>query len=148
MDWAHYLLWYRHVLDLSVQNGCELTDIAPAANGLLKATVRSARGEEIHHARKIVLATGQEGMGDWSIPEPLKTLPASRCVHCAIPIDFDALRGKRVSVIGAGASAFDNAAMALEAGASGVDVLCRRAAIQLLQPYRWLTFLGAAFFRA
>jgi len=81
-------------------------------------------------------------MGDWSIPEPLSRLSASRCVHCAASIDFAALRGKRVAVIGAGASAFDNAAMALEAGASAVHLLCRRAAIQLVQPYRWLTFRG------
>jgi FAD-dependent urate hydroxylase len=141
-DWADYLLWYRHVLALPVQNGCELTDIAPAANGLLKATVRTANGDAAHYARKIVLATGQEGTGDWNIPKPLNHLPASRCVHCAAPIDFDALRGKRVAVIGAGASAFDNAAMALEAGASAVHLFCRRAKIQLVQPYRWLTFRG------
>ena len=141
-DWADYLLWYRQVLDLPVHNGRELTDIAPAANGLLKAKVRGVRGEEAHYARKIVLATGQEGMGDWSIPEPLSRLSASRCVHCAASIDFAALRGKRVAVIGAGASAFDNAAMALEAGASAVHLFCRRAAIQLVQPYRWLTFRG------
>jgi FAD-dependent urate hydroxylase len=141
-DWADYLLWYRHVLGLPVQNGCELTDIAPAANGLLKATVRTANGDAVHFARKIVLATGQEGMGDWNIPKPLNHLSASRCVHCAAPIDFDALRGKRVAVIGAGASAFDNAAMALEAGATTVHLLCRRKEIQLVQPYRWLTFRG------
>jgi FAD-dependent urate hydroxylase len=140
--WADYLSWYRHVLDLPVRNGCELIDIAPAAHGVLKATIRSARRQEAHYARKIVLATGQEGMGDWSIPKPLKALPASRCVHCAAPIDFDALRGKRVAVIGAGASAFDNAAMALEAGAATVHLLCRRAEMQLVQPYRWLTFRG------
>jgi FAD-dependent urate hydroxylase len=141
-NWADYLAWYRRVLDLPVQNGCEVTDIAPAANGLLKATLRGARGEETLYARKIVLATGQEGMGDWSIPAPLKRLPAARCVNCAAPIDFEALRDRRVAVIGAGASAFDNAAMALEAGATAVHLLCRRAEIQLVQPYRWLTFRG------
>jgi cation diffusion facilitator CzcD-associated flavoprotein CzcO len=141
-NWANYLLWYRKVLDLPVRNGCEVTDIAPAANGLLKATLVGARGEETLYARKVVLATGQEGMGDWSIPEVLKPLPSSRCVHCAAPIDFAALRCKRVAVIGAGASAFDNAAMALEASAAAVHLLCRRAEIQLVQPYRWLTFRG------
>jgi len=141
-NWADYLLWYRKVLDLPVRNGCEVTDIAPAANGLLKATLVGARGEETLYARKVILATGQEGMGDWSIPEPLKCLPPSLCVHCAAPIDFPALRRKRVAVIGAGASAFDNAAMALEAGAAAVHLLCRRAEIQLVQPYRWLTFCG------
>ena len=32
--------------------------------------------------------------------------------------------------------------MALEAGAAAVHLLCRREAIQLIQPYRWLTFRG------
>ncbi|WP_284422791.1 MULTISPECIES: NAD(P)/FAD-dependent oxidoreductase [unclassified Bradyrhizobium] len=140
--WAEYLAWYREVLDLPVRNGCEIIDIAPAAEGLLRATVRSKDGETILHARKIVLATGQEGMGDWSIPAPLRHLPETRCVHSGVEIDFDALRGRRVAVIGAGASAFDNAAVALEAGAARVDLLCRRAEIQLIQPYRWLTFRG------
>jgi FAD-dependent urate hydroxylase len=139
---ADYLLWYRRVLELPVRNGCEVTDIAPVANGLLQVTIRGAQGEGALYARKVVLATGQEGMGDWSVPEPLGHLPASRCVNCSAPIDFEALRGKRVAVIGAGASAFDNAAMALESGASTVHLLCRRAAIQLVQPYRWLTFRG------
>lgn len=140
--WAEYLAWYRRVLDLPVRNGREVVDISPAADGLLRATVRSKDGETTLHARKIVLATGQEGMGDWSIPEPVRHLPATRCVHSGGEIDFDALRGRRVAVIGAGASAFDNAAVALEAGAARVDLLCRRAEIQLIQPYRWLTFRG------
>jgi FAD-dependent urate hydroxylase len=141
-SWADYLLWYRQVLDLPVRNGCEVTDIAPAANGLLKVAVEHGRREQTLYTRKIVLATGQEGMGDWSIPEPLRRLPASRCVNSAAPVDFEKLRGRRVAVIGAGASAFDNAAMALEAGAAAVKLLCRRAEIQLVQPYRWLTFRG------
>jgi FAD-dependent urate hydroxylase len=140
--WAEYLLWYRKVLDLPVRNGCEVSNIAPAASGLLQATLKRAQGEETLYARKIVLATGQEGMGDWIIPEPLRRLPASRCVNSAARIDFADLRGRRVAVIGAGASAFDNAAMALEAGAAAVHLLCRRAQIQLVQPYRWLTFRG------
>ena len=45
-------------------------------------------------------------------------------------------------MIGAGASAFDNAATALEAGAAEVHLLCRRAEPQVVQPYRWLTFRG------
>ncbi|MGJ5179333.1 FAD/NAD(P)-binding protein [Bradyrhizobium oligotrophicum] len=140
--WADYLAWYREVLDLPMRNGCEVVDIAPAADGLLKATVRGKDGETALYARKIVLATGQEGMGDWSIPEPLRHLPATRCAHSGAEIEFESLRGRRVAVIGAGASAFDNAAVALEAGADSVDLLCRRAEIQLIQPYRWLTFRG------
>jgi cation diffusion facilitator CzcD-associated flavoprotein CzcO len=140
--WADYLLWLRRVVGVPVRNGCDVLDIAPAENGLLAATVQSAGGTEIIHARKIVLATGQEGMGNWTVPETLRHLPSSLCVTGADPVDFAALRGKRVVVIGAGASAFDNAATALEAGAAEVHLLCRRAAVQLVQPYHWLTFRG------
>jgi cation diffusion facilitator CzcD-associated flavoprotein CzcO len=52
------------------------------------------------------------------------------------------LRGKIVAVLGAGASALDNAAVALEHGARAVYVFCRRMTPQLVQPYRWLTFAG------
>jgi len=121
---------------LPVRNGCEVIEISPAADGLLAAKVLTADGIDIVFARKIVLATGQEGMGDWIVPEPLRHLPPSVCVHAAQPIDFACLRGQRVAVIGAGASAFDNAATALEAGAVEVDLFCRRAEIQVIQPYR------------
>ena len=51
--------------------------------------------------------------------------PAGRVFHSADAIDFEALRGQRVGVLGAGASAFDNAACALEAGAR-VELFARR----------------------
>ncbi|MBB4362627.1 cation diffusion facilitator CzcD-associated flavoprotein CzcO [Bradyrhizobium sp. CIR18] len=140
--WADYLLWLRRTIDLPVRNGCELLEIAPAADGLLAAIVKRSGEVETLHARKIVLATGQEGMGGWMIPEPLRDLPARSVATVADEIDFEKLRGKRVAVIGAGASAFDNAATALEAGAGEVHLLCRRAQIQVIQPYRWLTFRG------
>jgi FAD-dependent urate hydroxylase len=140
--WAEYLVWFRRVVAVPVRNGCEVVEIAPAAGGLLAATVQCAAGVETIHARKIVLATGQEGMGDWTVPEPLRHLPSSLCMHTGQPIGFDGLSGKQVAVIGAGASAFDNAAMALEAGAAAVHLFCRRAEIQVIQPYRWLTFRG------
>lgn len=140
--WAEYLLWFRRIVDLPVRNGCEVVEISPAPGGLLAARLQTARGVDTLFARKIVLATGQEGMGDWTVPEPLRHLPASRCAHAAQHIDFAALRGKRVAVIGAGASAFDNAAVALETGAAEVSLFCRRAEIQVIQPYRWLTFRG------
>lgn len=140
--WAEYLLWFRRIVDLPVRNGCEVVEISPAPGGLLAARVQTADGTDTLYARKIVLATGQEGMGDWSVPEPLRHLPPSRCAHAAQPIDFVGLRGKRVAVVGAGASAFDNAAVALETGAAEVNLFCRRAEIQVIQPYRWLTFRG------
>ena len=140
--WAEYLLWFRRSVGLTVCNGSELLEIAPAKDGLLAATVASAGAVETLHARKIVLATGQEAMGNWTVPEPLRHLPARLCARSSDPIDFEGLEGQKVAVIGAGATAFDNAATALEAGAAEVHLLCRRAQIQLIQPYRWLTFRG------
>ncbi len=140
--WAEYLLWLRRVVGVAVRNGCELLELAAAADGLLAATVTCAGVVETLYARKIVLATGQEAMGNWTVPEPLRHLPASILTRASEPIDFEALRDRKVAVIGAGATAFDNAATALEAGAAGVHLLCRRAEIQLVQPYRWLTFRG------
>ena len=140
--WAEYLLWFRRAVGLTVRNGCELLEIGSARDGLLAATVESAGVTETLYARKIVLATGQEAMGNWTVPEPLRHLPARLCARSSDPIDFEGLEGQKVAVIGAGATAFDNAATALEAGAAEVHLLCRRAQIQLIQPYRWLTFRG------
>ena len=140
--WAEYLVWFKRAVGLTVRNGCELLEIAPAVDGLLAATVAHQGATSILYARKVVLATGQEAMGNWAIPEPLRHLPSRLVARASDPIDFETLAGRTVAVIGAGATAFDNAAAALEAGAAEVHLLCRRAKIQVIQPYRWLTFRG------
>ncbi len=139
--WGEYLLWVREQIGIPVDNETELTDIAPAGN-LLRLTLTSASGEEIVHTRKLVLATGQESTGRWWMPEFVEKLPAHCRAHTADEIDFEKLSGKVVAVLGAGASALDNAATALEAGAKSVHLFCRRASPQVVQPYRWLTFAG------
>jgi cation diffusion facilitator CzcD-associated flavoprotein CzcO len=140
--WNDYLLWFRRVAGIPVRNGIEAGAITPAAtdDGLACLAVETSAGTM--HARKVVLATGQEGVGAWWMPEFLETLPAALRAHASEPIDFAALRGKVVAVLGAGASAFDNAATALEAGAAEVHLFCRRADPMIIQPYRWLTFAG------
>uniref|UniRef100_UPI00135C4F34 SidA/IucD/PvdA family monooxygenase n=1 Tax=Roseomonas sp. 18066 TaxID=2681412 RepID=UPI00135C4F34 len=142
-DWAAYLLWIRDTLALPVENETALVDIAPAPGDLLEATLRRADGStEKKLTRKIVLATGQDSLGRWIMPDFVEALPQHLRAHAADAIDFSALRGKHVAVLGAGASAMDNAAMALEAGAASARVYCRRPEPQLVQPYLWLTFAG------
>jgi cation diffusion facilitator CzcD-associated flavoprotein CzcO len=142
-DWARYLLWVRDVTGVPVRNDVAVTAIEPAADGLIAATLSLADGTtETVHARKVILATGQDGMGEWWMPDDVAALPAHLRAHSADTIDFERLRGKVVAVIGAGASAFDNAATALEHGASDVLLFCRRETPQVIQPYRWLTFKG------
>ena len=141
--WAEYLLWMREATGIPTRNGWEAVDIAPAGDGLVAVTVEREGGHrETLHARKLVLATGMEGMGGWWMPEFVSALPAHLRAHAADAIDFEALRGKIVAVLGAGASALDNAAVALEHGAREVHLFCRRMTPQLVQPYRWLTFAG------
>ncbi len=138
-DWAAYLDWVRDTVGIPFRNEADVVDIAPAPNGLLDAIYRDGSHQT---ARKIVLATGQDGGGEWWMPDFVTALPAGYRAHAADPIDFAALQGRRVAVLGAGASALDNAAMALEAGAASVDVFCRRPEPQVVQPFRWLTFAG------
>jgi cation diffusion facilitator CzcD-associated flavoprotein CzcO len=141
--WADYLAWYRRVLSLPVRNGVELLALDPCADGLA-ARVRDDAEERTLIARKVVLATGIETPGRWWMPDFIAALPPHLRAHTADAIDFAALRGKHVAVLGAGASAFDNAATALEHGAR-VTLCCRRPVLQRLQPYKQISYAG--FFR-
>lgn len=141
--WAEYLQWFRRVTALPVRNGVEVTQIAPALTDDGTPCLSAHLADDTNlFARKIVLATGQDGTGAWWMPGFIRALPAAFRAHTCDDIDFDALRGKVVAVLGAGASAFDNAAVALEHGAAEVHLFCRRAEPSVLQPYRWLTFAG------
>ena len=140
-QWHDYLLWVRGVLGLPVQNDTELLSLSPGT-GCVEARVRSGNTERVLQARKVVLAMGIASSGRWWMPEQVAALPAHLRAHAADPIDFAALAGKRVAVLGAGASAFDHAATALEAGALQVSLYCRRAELQRVQPYKAISFPG------
>lgn len=142
-DWAAYLLWLRRVLGLTVENGKRLERIRPA-DPYLVATVRDLASDTVEEivTRKLVLATGIESSGRWWTPPVVEALDKRFWAHTCEDIDFAALAGKRVAVLGAGASAFDNAGTALEAGAGRVTVCSRRDDLQRIQPFRWLSFPG------
>lgn len=140
--WNDYLLWFRRVAGIPVRNGVAAGAIAPARtdDGLDCLRVETSEGPV--HARRVVLATGQEGIGGWWMPDAVRALPPAFRAHASEDIPFARLRGRVVAVLGAGASAFDNAAVALEHGAAEVHLFCRRADPMVVQPYRWLTFAG------
>lgn len=141
LAWRDYLSWIREAWSLPVRNGIALERIEVQGE-YLAAHVRTATGRETLLTRKIVLATGVEGGGGWFVPDAVKALPQRFWAHTADRIDFAALKGKRVAVIGAGASAMDNAATALEAGAATVHQFCRRPEPQPIQPLKWASFPG------
>jgi len=142
-DWQAYLDWVRQTLDIPVVNDQELVHVG-WDEGLLRLTFRNAAGQEtVRLARRMVLATGIDGGGTWHVPSFISdTLPKSVYAHTHEDIDFEALKGKRIGVLGAGASAFDNAATALEKGAGRVDLCLRRAKIPAINPYRWMENAG------
>jgi FAD-dependent urate hydroxylase len=124
--WADYLNWYRNVLDLPVENEVEVLRIRPEGDLLRLDLAGPKRREDKVLARRVIMATGRDGTGKASIPSFVDDLPKSHWAHSSDAIDFTALRGKRVVVVGVGASAVDNAAEALEAGAAEVRLLARR----------------------
>jgi cation diffusion facilitator CzcD-associated flavoprotein CzcO len=141
--WQDYLLWVRKTVGIAVSNETEVTDIEPLADGLLAVHANFKGTAQRFLTRKIVLATGIEGCGRWAVPAAIaEALPRTCYAHTADPIDFDALAGKAVAVVGAGASAFDNAAMALEAGAASVELFVRRKRLPTVNPNRWMEFAG------
>ncbi|WP_342628913.1 NAD(P)/FAD-dependent oxidoreductase [Nguyenibacter vanlangensis] len=142
-DWQAYLDWYRDSLALPVENDRSFERVEPE-DGLLRLTFRDSAGREYRHlARKLVLATGIDGNGAWHVPDFIRqALPRGAYAHTSERIDFAALRGKRIGVLGAGASAFDNAATALESGAASVALCLRRRVIPSVNPYRWMENTG------
>ena len=122
--WMEYLRWYREVLDVPVENATELTHVAPE-NDLLRLTLSGGSASTLC-VRKLIYATGRDGIARPNIPAFMSALPRQRWAHSSDDIDFSSLQGQRVVVVGVGASAVDNAAEALEAGALEVRHLIRR----------------------
>jgi cation diffusion facilitator CzcD-associated flavoprotein CzcO len=144
-DWQAYLGWFRGVLGLPVRNDvafCGLAPVAGTRDGLIRVELRVEGRTEFRLARKVVLAQGIETSGAWWMPDAIARLPSTLRAHASETIDFTRLAGRRVALIGAAASAFDNAATALEHGAAEVRMFCRRDALQRVQPYKILAYAG------
>ncbi len=143
-DWASYLCWYRQTLGIAVRPDARVGALRYRAHeGFWEVPCTSAGGTDVLFARRVVLATGIEGSGQWQVPAMIRDhLPERLYAHTSANIDFAKLAGKRVAVLGAGASAFDNAAEALEHGAREVRVFFRRRRLVTINAYRWAEFVG------
>jgi FAD-dependent urate hydroxylase len=142
-DWADYLSWYRHFLGIHPRYRIKLTRIEPAGDHL-RLHLDTPAGTTTETTRKLIVATGFAGSGATIVPDVLTdNLPPSRYAHTEDAIDFAALRGKTVGVIGAAASAFDAAGVALEHGAAEVHLFARRDTIAAIPITRSRGFPGA-----
>lgn len=137
-DWQDYLSWLQRVLGLPLEHGRRVTAIRPA-DGLLDVTVSG--GTVL--ARRVVMATGRAGAGGLEVPDFVD--PAvfpDLAAHASAPIDFTALHGKRIALIGGGASSWDTAATALELGAARADMYVRRPVLPQVNKFRAITGPG------
>ena len=130
IDWRDYLLWVRDTVGIEVENGTALVALVPTADGV-RATLESAGGREDVWTRKVVLAGGRDGAGALRLPhfpglDNASAAARARVLHSTDGLEPEQFTGKRVGVLGAGASAFDCAATALEGGAAEVTMFVRR----------------------
>jgi cation diffusion facilitator CzcD-associated flavoprotein CzcO len=141
--WADYLSWYRQFLGIQVRYGTRLVRIE-SAEGLLRLHLDINGVPTVETTHKVILANGVAGGGGAYVPPVLTDhLPPTLYAHTADAIDFAALRGKTVAVLGAAASAFDAAGVALESGAKAVHLFARRSTIAALPVSRLRGYPGA-----
>ena len=131
LQWMDYLRWYRRVTQADVRNQHAVTAVLPRADGLVALTVRSPQGINQWLTRRLVLATGRDGLGGVQVPAFMQGVAhisqGGRWAHSSDELDYHRLAGQRVGVIGMGSSAMDSAGTALECGAASVDLIARRA---------------------
>jgi cation diffusion facilitator CzcD-associated flavoprotein CzcO len=150
LDWWAYLMWVRDTVGLAVESGTEVTGLAPYAGGV-RVELKAPSGPEAVYARKVVLAGGRDGAGAPYMPAfpSLHSADAGagataggRVFHSADPVDFARFKGGRIGVLGASASAFDNAAAALETGAAEAHLFVRRPHLPQVNKSKWASFPG------
>ncbi|MGH9563012.1 MAG: NAD(P)-binding domain-containing protein [Terracidiphilus sp.] len=98
------------------------------SDGIFELT--TAAGETAR-ARRVVVAAGIVNFA--YLPAELSSVLGSMVSHSSRHSDLSGFRGRKVAVLGAGASAVDIAALLLQAGAD-VELVARRPAIQFHDP--------------
>lgn len=139
-QWMDYLNWYRQAMQLPVENDCTLASIIPLPDDRFELEFLQQGQRQIVKAQKVVMATGRGGFGGANVPDFVKGLPRLVYAHTCDKIDFEALKQRRVAVIGVGASGFDAAAVALETGVKGVDLITRRARLPTVNKFASLYY--------
>jgi thioredoxin reductase len=92
--------------------------------------VRTAHGETVR-ARQVVVAAGIVSFAH--LPPLLTSIPGSLISHSSQHSDLSGFKGRKVAVLGAGASAVDIAALLLQGGADA-ELIARRQSIQFHDP--------------
>jgi cation diffusion facilitator CzcD-associated flavoprotein CzcO len=130
LAWADYLAWFQQATDTKVRYRTRLTEIEPQGD-VLRLHLEVDGAPRVETTRKLVLANGYAGAGGPNVPDFVRALPSQVWTHTTGRIPVETLAGKVVGVVGAGSSAFDAAAVALESGAAEVHLFSRRPYIDI-----------------
>lgn len=145
LDWLRYLIWVRDAAAIPVENETTLLGLEPDG-AFIRAELDGPRGRETVFARKVVLAFGRDSATARRMPAYAAGVSRERLFHSSDAIDFQRFEGGRMAVLGASASAIDNAASALEAGVAEVTLFVRRPHFPQVNKSKWASFPG--FMRA
>ncbi len=126
LAWADYISWFEQITNAQTRYGTRLVDVEPVGD-ILRLHLEVNGKPVTETTRKLVFAGGYNSAGGAAVPAFIGALPAQVWSHTERPIDFAPMKGKVVGVLGAGASAFDAAGVALETGAKEVHLFNRRA---------------------
>lgn len=142
--WHDYLNWFRNVLRLPVCFNCQAGPIAwDEINQCYRFIVTKGNDQREVFAKKIVLATGLEGSGEWMIPEFIeKNLAKTRYSQAVCSISEESIRGKKVAILGAGPNAFDLALETNKMGAKSIQLFSKKDRLVNLHCFKWGEFTG------
>ena len=95
--WMDYLKWYRSVLKIPIENGLSLNQVKPVEGNILKLKISGNNGNnnETIFCRKLIFATGRDGIGCPNIPNFVDSLPKKFWAHSSDDIDFNTLAKKK-----------------------------------------------------
>jgi FAD-dependent urate hydroxylase len=131
---VEYGRWFRSHLGSNLE-ACEVSRIE-RKNSLFRVTLQD--GETVGSSRVVVAA----GIGPFrKVPVVFQNFSPERVSHCYEGRKLAEFGGKRVTVIGAGQSALESAALLHETGAD-VEVISRIPKLRWIGAHGWLHHLG------
>jgi FAD-dependent urate hydroxylase len=131
---VEYGKWFRHQLGSDLDR----RSVRVVNRDELGFRVTLQDGEEIK-AKSVIVAAG---IGPFkSVPRVFENFPSDLVSHCYEGCDIAKFSGKRVTVIGAGQSALESAALLQEAGAQ-VEVIARQDQLRWIGQHTWLHRMG------
>ena len=92
LQWMDYLAWYRRVMNVDVRNDTAVTAMLPLPDAaLVRLGLRTPAGAQQVLARRVVLATGRDGLGGPAVPAFVDALPRAQWAHSSDAMDYTRL---------------------------------------------------------